>query len=129
MSKTPSEKNKGTTVDGGTAGGSKPPPTRGTSTSSARRQGRSLVHGGGEIVVRVFRESGGSAQYPILTRTNYPEWAMVMRVQLQAAHLWDAIEFGPDEDGDNRAALAALLRAVPPELVCTLVIKDCAKTA
>jgi hypothetical protein len=54
---------------------------------------------------------------------------MVMRVQLQAAHLWDAIEYGPDEDGDDRAALAALLRAVPPELVRTLAVKDCAKTA
>jgi hypothetical protein len=90
-----------------------------------------LVRGGGEIIVRerVYRESSGSAQYPTLTRTNYAEWAMVMRVQLQAAHLWDAIEYGPDEDGDDRAALAALLRAVPPELVRTLAVKDCAKTA
>jgi hypothetical protein len=131
MTKTPSKKNKDKAVDSGTAGGSKPPPTHRTSTSPARRRGRSLARGGGEIVVRerVFCESGGSAQYPILTRTNYPEWAMVIRVQLQAAHLWDAIEFGPDEDGDDRAALAALLRAVPPELVRTLAIKDCAKTA
>ena len=54
---------------------------------------------------------------------------MVMRVQLQAAHLWDAIEFGADTHPDDRAALAALLRTVPPELVRTLATKDCAKTA
>jgi hypothetical protein len=54
---------------------------------------------------------------------------MVMRVQLQAAHPWDVIEFGAEEEGDDRAALAALLRAVQPELVRTLAVKDCAKTA
>ncbi|KAK1613361.1 hypothetical protein QYE76_037034 [Lolium multiflorum] len=98
MSKTPSEKAKETPVGTGSAGASKPPPARRTSASPARRRGRSLVRGGGEIV-------------------------------LQAAHLWDAIEYGPDEDGDDRAALAALLRAIPPELVRTLAVKDCAKTA
>jgi hypothetical protein len=131
MSKTPSEKAKETPVDTGKAGGSKPPPAHRTSVSPTRRRGRSLVRGGGEIVVheRIYCESSGSAQYPILTRTNYAEWAMVMRVQLQAAHLWDTIEYGLDEDGDDSAALAALLQAVPPELVRTLAVKDCGKTA
>ena len=80
---------------------------------------------------RVVRESTSSAQYPTLTRSNYAEWAMVMRVQLQAQHLWDAIEYGVDEDEEHadRAALAALLRAVPPELVRTLAAKDNAKAA
>ena len=78
---------------------------------------------------RVVRESTSSAQYPTLTRSNYAEWAMVMRVQLQAQHLWDAIEFGADDEHDDRAALAALLRAVPPELVRTLAAKDNAKAA
>jgi hypothetical protein len=68
-------------------------------------------------------------QFPTLTRTNYAEWAMVMRVKLQAARLWDVIEFGADDDQDDRAALSALLTAVPPELVRTLGMKDCAKTA
>jgi hypothetical protein len=81
---------------------------------------------GGEIVVR---ESSGSATNPTLTRSNYAEWGMVMRVQLQAQRLWDVIEYGADDDQDDRAALAALLRAVPPELVRTLAVKDCAKTA
>jgi hypothetical protein len=78
---------------------------------------------------RVVRESTGSAQYPTLTRSNYAEWAMVMRVKLQAQHLWDVIKYGVDDEDDDRAALAALLRAVPPELVRTLAVKDCAKTA
>jgi hypothetical protein len=78
---------------------------------------------------QVVLESTGSATYPTLARSNYAEWAMVMRVQLQAHHLWDVIQYSAEDDGDNRAALAALLRAVPPELVHTLAVKDCAKTA
>ena len=54
---------------------------------------------------------------------------MVMRVQLQAQRLWDVIEFGVDDEMDDRAALAALLRAVPPELARTLAVKDSAKAA
>ena len=102
------------------------------STSPMARRGSSPTRrGGGELVVRerVVRESTSSAQYPMLTRSNYAEWAMVMRVQLQAQHLWDVIEFGADNEHDDRAALAALLRAVPPELVRTLAAKDNAKAA
>ncbi|KAM0826297.1 hypothetical protein ACQ4PT_068956 [Festuca glaucescens] len=128
MSKTPSEKAKAAHVEG--SGSTPPADKRRPSVSPTRRRGRSLVRGR-EVVVRerVVRESSGNAQYPTLTRSNYAEWAMVMRVQLQAAHLWDVIEYGADKDGDDRAALAALLRAVPPELVRTLAVKDCAKTA
>jgi hypothetical protein len=124
------EKEKGAQAAAAVAGGSKPPPKRRTSASPTPRRGRSLIRGGGEIVVRerVIRD-GGNTRYPTLTRTNYAEWAMVMRVQLQAAHLWDVIEYGAEEEGDDRAALAALLRAVPPELVRTIAVKDCAKTA
>ncbi|KAK1620484.1 hypothetical protein QYE76_026001 [Lolium multiflorum] len=133
MSKTPSAKLKAAAEAHG-RGKSKPPGTQGrrTSLSPALRRGRSPSRrGGGEMVVRerVVRESTGSAQYPTLTRSNYPEWAMVMRVQLQAQHLWDVIQYGADEEDDDPAALAALLRAVPPELVRTLAMKDCAKRA
>jgi hypothetical protein len=79
MSKTPAD--KGTRAEGS---GSKSPAGRHgrhTSLSPAPRRGRSLLRGG-EIVVRerVVRENSGSANYPTLTRSNYAEWAMVMRV-------------------------------------------------
>ena len=77
---------------------------------------------------RVVRESSGSAQYPTLTRTNYADWAMVIRIQLQAQGLWEAVEYGND-DRDDRAALAALPWAVPPEMIRTLAGKDSAKEA
>lgn len=78
---------------------------------------------------RVVREGGSSAQYLTLTRSNYAEWATVMLIQLQAAHLWDAIEFGIDDPIDDRAALSALLCAIPLELVRTLAAKDSAQAA
>src|SRR6266540_6802866 len=52
-----------------------------------------------------------------------------MRVQLQAQGLWDAVNLGDVDDHEDRMALAALLRAVPPELVRTLAEKDNAKAA
>jgi hypothetical protein len=52
-----------------------------------------------------------------------------MRVQLQVHGLWEAVSEGDVDDHEDRAALAALLRAVPPELVRTLAAKDNAKVA
>ncbi|CAH9146107.1 unnamed protein product [Cuscuta epithymum] len=88
--------------------------------------------GGGSdthIVERVIRESDGAAHYPTLTRTNYGDWTILMKVQLQAQGLWDVIEEGPGEILDDRRAMSALLRAVPPELVRTLGVKATAKEA
>lgn len=53
---------------------------------------------------------------------------MVMRVQLQALGLWEAVEYG-DDDRDDRVALAVLLRAVPLEVIRALAGKDKANEA
>lgn len=53
---------------------------------------------------------------------------MVMRVQLQAQGLWEAVEYAGG-DRDDRAGLAALLHAVPPEMIRALAGKDSAKEA
>ena len=43
---------------------------------------------GKEEVMRVIQEvGGGSANWPMLTRTNYTRWALVMKVKMQARHL------------------------------------------
>src|SRR5438105_12485890 len=93
------------------------PPRRGR--SPARCHGREVV-----ARERVIREGGGGAQYPVLTRTNYADWAIIMRVQLQAQGLWDVVNLGDIDDHEDRLALAALLRAVPSELVRILGAKD-----
>jgi hypothetical protein len=61
--------------------------------------------------------------YLTLTRTNYTEWSLVMKVNLQAAGLWDVIEFGAGDYRDDRTALAAILRAVPPEMQAGLAVR------
>ena len=33
----------------------------------------------------------GSAQYPMLTHTNYAEWIVLMKVMLKASRLWAAV--------------------------------------
>jgi hypothetical protein len=43
--------------------------------------------GHGVIVERVIEKSVMGITYPVLTRTNYSEWSLVMRVNLQAAGL------------------------------------------
>src|SRR6266540_934976 len=79
-------------------------------------------------VVRVIREVGG-ANYPILNKTNYGHWSLVMKVMLQARGLWEACDLGGVSHQDDRMALEALIRAVPPEMVSTVAVKATAKEA
>ncbi len=58
-------------------------------------------------------------------RTNYTEWSLVMKVNLQAAGLWDFIEDGDGNYRDDRAALAA----VPLEMQAGLAVKPTATEA
>ena len=30
----------------------------------------------------------------MLTKTNYAEWSMVMKVKMQARRMWDAVRYG-----------------------------------
>ena len=83
--------------------------------------------GGALVVQRVIRESGGS--WPMLTRTNYADWALLMQVMLEARQLWVAVKDGTPERETDRAAMEYLLRSVPPEMISTLAVKPTAKEA
>jgi hypothetical protein len=42
---------------------------------------------------RVVREIGVEpVNWPLLTKMNYTEWALIMKIKLQARNLWEAIE-------------------------------------
>jgi pyruvate/2-oxoglutarate dehydrogenase complex dihydrolipoamide acyltransferase (E2) component len=45
-------------------------------------------HHGIQAIVRDVGPGGG---WPTLTKTNYVEWAAVMRVRLQVRHMWEAV--------------------------------------
>jgi hypothetical protein len=75
---------------------------------------------------RVVERSSANVAWPMLTRTNYLEWALLMEVNYQKLHVWDAVDIGIDEDPDedeyqqDRQAMACLLRSVPSEMWGTL---------
>lgn len=72
------------------------------------------------VGLRTSKEAGGWVSYQTLTRTNYGDWSLMMKVMLQARDLLTAIETGKAEIQEDRMALEAILRAVPPEMIATL---------
>jgi hypothetical protein len=79
---------------------------------------------------RVVREIGvGPANWPLLTKTNYTEWALIMKIKLQARNLWEAIEPGDVTLQEDRMALDAITSAVPQEMLASLVVKATAVEA
>ena len=65
----------------------------------------------------------------MLTKTNYHEWSLLMKVKMQARQLWDAIEYGDLPYHDDRRVLAAIIVGVPPEMGAPLADKASAKEA
>ncbi|CAA0825707.1 Unknown protein [Striga hermonthica] len=80
------------------------------------------------IIHRNVRDIGG-ANWPVLTRRNYGEWAVQMKVKLRAHKLWRAIEEGTEDEEEDCAAMEAILSALPHEYVESLGVKDSAKAA
>jgi hypothetical protein len=98
------------------------PPLRGR-----RSDDRCLI-----VVERVIKEALASVQYPMLTRSNYNEWSLLMQVSMQAQSLWPAID--PKEEDtieywEDRLAFTAILRSVPPEMLSSLATKCTAQSA
>ena len=90
------------------------------SPSPPRRRRRSPV-------VQVYREIGTG--WPMLTRSNYYEWRLLMKVKLPARFLWDAIKCDGADYEQDRRTLEALCAAVPPEIGATIANKPTAKLA
>jgi hypothetical protein len=94
-----------------------------------RRRSPSATRRGGRIrEVRVIKEVSNTS-FPLLTKGNYEEWSLVMKVKLQAHGLWEAVEEDDVDYQEDRMALEALLSAVPPEMFRPLAVKKTAKEA
>ena len=89
----------------------------------------STEEGSGVRVVERIVHGGGGAPPMMLTRTNYSDWAMITKLQLQADELWHVVETGQGTARDDRRAMIALLKGVPPELMRILGAKATAKEA
>ena len=57
------------------------------SPSPPRHRGRR----GRSPAAHIYREIGTG--WPMLTRSNYYEWSLLMKVKMQARFLWDAIKY------------------------------------
>jgi transposase InsO family protein len=114
------------------SGGSRTP-------TSEEHHGRSPSHrpqggrGGGErlVVERVVEKvaSAGPVNYPLLTKTNYNDWALLMKIKMEARLLWAAVDPGDVDFQVDRMALDAICSAVPPEMISTLATKPSAREA
>jgi hypothetical protein len=83
----------------------------------------------GVVIQRVIHEVGGGSSYPALTKTNYSDWALLMKVKLKAWALWSIIENGGTDQQEEMMALDALCGAVPLEMVPMITKKEMAKEA
>jgi hypothetical protein len=81
----------------------------------------------GAIVQRVIHEVGGGNSYPTLTKTNYLDWALLMKVK--ARGLWAAVNSGGGDRQEDMMALDVLSSAVPLEMVASVAGQDTAKAA
>jgi hypothetical protein len=67
---------------------------------------------GGGAVQQVIREVGGGSSYPTLTKTNYSDWALLLKVKLKAKGLWSVVESGGGDHHEDMMALDVLSSAV-----------------
>jgi hypothetical protein len=77
----------------------------------------------------IVRDVGPGGWWSTLTKTNYVEWAAVMRVRLQVRHMWEAVRYGDVDYYEDRRALDALIAAVPSEMQFSLSKKRTTKEA
>jgi hypothetical protein len=82
---------------------------------------------GTTVIRRVIREVGGRTTFPVLTKSNSLDWAMMMRVMLKVCSLCVIVEKGGVDPQEDMMALDALVSAVPPKMVATVVDKSSVK--
>jgi hypothetical protein len=71
-----------------------------------------------------------SLMWPLLTRDNYSEWAMLMQCNFEALEIWDVISPGINpKRAHDRQAMSVLLRSVPKEMWQSLSARPTLKEA
>jgi hypothetical protein len=64
------------------------------------------------------RVQESSLMWPMLTRSNYVEWAMLLQCNFETLEIWDTIDPGGEgvKRSQDRQAMAGILRSVPQEM-------------
>jgi hypothetical protein len=64
-----------------------------------------------------------------LMKTNYYDWVALMRVMLQSRGLWHAVKEGSEDYTEDPMALEVIAKAVPPEMLGSIMSKPTMKVA
>jgi hypothetical protein len=104
---------------------------RGRSPSGSCSRGRSPPRWAGRRGrnERVVERVAPAGNFLVLSKTNYYDWAALMRVMLQARGLWDAVIEGTSDYTEDRLALEVISKAVSAEMMGTMASKPSAKAA
>jgi hypothetical protein len=81
------------------------------------------------IIEQVVERVTPTGNFPVLTKTNYYDWAALIHVMVQARGMWDAVIVGTMDYTEDRLALEVIAKAVPPELMVSIVSKLSAMAA
>jgi hypothetical protein len=65
----------------------------------------------------------------VLTKTNYSDWAMMMRVKLKARWLWVVVDKGDLDPQEDMMALDALMSVEPPVMLAIVADNKMVKEA
>ena len=88
-----------------------------------------MAEGNESVVQTVIREMSVGTVFPMLTKTNYSNWTLLMKVKLRVQLLWTAIEKGGVKPHKDMQALDALCSVVPPEMWPVIADKEKATEA
>jgi hypothetical protein len=69
------------------------------------------------------------ANYPILTKINYNQWALMMRIKLEARGLWSAVDPSDAEFQVDCMVLDAICSTILVEMITTLAMNNTAMEA
>jgi hypothetical protein len=97
--------------------------------AGGKRSGDDDTSKDGVVIQRLIHKVGGGSSYPDLTKTNYFDWVLLMKMKLKAQALWSVIEDGSTDQQEEMMALDAMCGAVPPEMVPMIAKKETAKEA
>lgn len=78
---------------------------------------------------KALSQAASNLIWPMLTRTNYQEWASHVQCNLEAMLLWDAVTDDKIDRRRDRLALGAMLRGVPADMHPMLLSKKTMKEA
>ena len=78
--------------------------------------------------MQIVKEVGNTG-WLMLTKTNYIEWAAMMKVMPHPCGFWEAMKFDDVEEYEDMMAMEAICKSVLADMVVVMANKESAKAA